>query len=387
MAGYQDNGSNLPGIYIHVPFCRRKCPYCDFYSVTGTDWLPAYLDALCREIRLAPKPEGPCDTVYIGGGTPSLIDADQLDRLFEKLFTHFDIAEDAEITLEANPGTVSADLLKRCRKAGVNRLNIGVQSFNDESLCFLGRIHSGAQSVETLCQARDAGYENIGLDLIYGLPGQSVEAWRTELSSALDFSPAHLSCYLLTYPAGTPMAEAMNQNRFTPLAEETCSEMFLLTHDFLSGSGYDHYEISNYAASKNQRSRHNQKYWHHVPYIGMGPAAHTYFDHTRYWNVASVQQYVERAKSGRLPVEESEALTAEQEMIEAVFLGLRCTDGICIESFEARFGIDFYNRFRNVIFRSQEAGYLSLARGRCALTRQGRLYADSIAAAFTEWIE
>lgn len=386
MAGDKGSGSDLPGIYVHVPFCRRKCPYCDFYSVTETDWLPAWLDALCSEIRSVPKPEGPYDTIYIGGGTPSLLDDRQIGHLIETLFHHFNISRDAEITVEVNPGTVSADLLKHYRAAGINRINIGVQSFDDENLGFLGRIHSGAQSVEVLRQARKAGYENIGLDLIYGLPGQTIEGWHRELSSALDFSPAHLSCYLLTYPSGTPMAEALNQNRFTPLPEAACGELFLITHDFLLRQGYDHYEISNYAAKADKRSRHNQKYWCHTPYIGLGPAAHSYFNHIRYWNVASVQQYVERVKSGSLPVEEREVLTVEQEMIEAIFLGLRCAEGICIESFEDRLGIDFHHRFRNVLFRNQEAGYLSLARGRCALTREGRLYADSIAEAFIQKI-
>ena len=375
-----------PGIYVHVPFCRRKCPYCDFYSVTETDWLSAYLDALAGEIRLVPGIAGKYDTVYIGGGTPSLLRPGQIATLIETLFKRFDIAENAEITMEVNPGTVSADELKEYRAAGINRLNIGAQSFNDGGLKFLGRIHSSETAVEIIRQSRAAGYDNIGLDLIYGLPGQTLDAWRRDLYAALTFSPEHLSCYLLTYVPGTPMAEQLNQNQFAPLAEEACGEMFLFTHDLLESRGYQHYEVSNYAVSQDRRSRHNQKYWQNAPYIGLGPGAHTYVDHTRHWNVASVQQYVESIKSGRLSVEESEALTLEQEMIEAVFLGLRCAEGICVESFEARFGIDFHKRFRSVLFRNQEAGYLSFARGCCALTREGLLYADSIAQAFVDCI-
>jgi len=386
MGGDKDSGSDLPGIYVHVPFCRRKCPYCDFYSVTETDWLPAWLDALCSEIRSVPKPEGPYDTVYIGGGTPSLLDDRQIRHLIETLFHQFDIAGNPEITMEVNPGTVSADLLKHYRAAGINRINIGVQSFDDENLGFLGRIHSGAQSVEVLRKARKAGYENIGLDLIYGLPGQTIEGWRRELSSALDFSPAHLSCYLLTYPSGTPMAEALNQNRFAPLSEAACSELFLVTHDFLLDQGYDHYEISNFAPSEAKRSRHNQKYWRHTPYLGLGPAAHSYLDHRRYWNIASVKDYVASINSGGPAIEESEDLTPAQEMMEAVFLGLRQAEGICMESFETRFAVDFQIKFQEVLTRCQEAGYLAVTAGRCALTRQGLLYADSIAAAFIQWI-
>ena len=386
MPANQNNGSNLPGIYVHVPFCRRKCPYCDFYSVSETDWLPAYLDALSEEIRLAEKPEGPYDTVYFGGGTPSMIDADQMERLLDKIYTRFDIAANAEITLEANPGTVSADLLKRYRAAGINRINIGVQSFNDERLRFLGRIHSGAQSVEALRQARDAGFDNIGLDLIYGLPGQKAAGWRKELSAALKFSPEHLSCYLLTYPSGTPMADALHQKRFTPLSEDACGDLFIQTHDFLIDKGYDHYEISNFAASEEKRSRHNQKYWRHAPYIGLGPAAHSYWHHRRHWNVSSVKQYVATIQSGRLPVEDREALTTEQEMMEAVYLGLRCAEGLGLESFATRFGVDFKDKFQAVLAQYQAEGYVTANDGRCALTRQGLLYADSIAAAFIDSI-
>jgi len=386
MGGDKDSGSDLPGIYVHVPFCRRKCPYCDFYSVTEIDWLPAWLDALCSEIRSVPKPEGPYDTVYIGGGTPSLLDDRQIRHLIETLFHQFDIAGNPEITMEVNPGTVSADLLKHYRAAGINRINIGVQSFDDENLGFLGRIHSGAQSVEVLRKARKAGYENIGLDLIYGLPGQTIEGWRRELSSALDFSPAHLSCYLLTYPSGTPMAEALNQNRFAPLSEAACGELFFQTHDFLLDQGYDHYEISNFAPSEAKRSRHNQKYWRHTPYLGLEPAAHSYADHRRYWNIASVKDYVADINSVGLAIEESEDLSPAQEMMEVIFLGLRQAEGISLESFETRFAVDFQIKFQEVLTRCQEAGYLAVTAGRCALTRQGLLYADSIAAAFIQWI-
>lgn len=377
---------NAPGIYVHVPFCRRKCPYCDFYSVTDTDLISAYLQALREEIRLAPEIPGQYDTVYIGGGTPSLLSPGQIEILLESLFNRFDIAKNAEITLEVNPGTVSAEVLNQYRTAGINRLNVGVQSFNDGMLKFLGRIHSSAQAVEVIRQARAGGYDNLGLDLIYGLPGQTVDAWRQDLGAALEFSPTHLSCYMLTYVTGTPMADYLNQKRFQPLAEETCGEMFLLTHDLLLKQGYLHYEISNFACSDNMKSRHNQKYWDNIPYIGLGPSAHGYFDRRRYWNGSSIQHYLESIRAGKLPIDESETLTAEQEMIETVFLGLRCAEGIDIKSFEARFGIDLHNQFHNVLTRQQEAGYVSLDGGCCKLTREGLLYADSIAQAFVDLI-
>ncbi|HMA66890.1 MAG TPA: radical SAM family heme chaperone HemW [Desulfosalsimonadaceae bacterium] len=378
--------SESAGIYVHVPFCRRKCPYCDFYSITATDWIGAWLTALLGEIGMVREFSHPVDTVYIGGGTPSLLDGSQVRMLLDAIFGRFSVCRAPEITLEVNPGTVEKETLKRYRDSGVNRLNIGVQSFRDKALGFLGRIHTGRQAAKAIEDAQEAGFDNIGLDLIYALPGQSLSQWQKDLRQALAFSPAHLSCYLLTYAAGTEMAEKRSRGEVTPLSESACSELFLYTHDFLFSRGWRHYEIANFASREDLLSRHNSKYWRHAPYIGLGPAAHSYERGRRWWNPSSVARYVERVSAGRPPMEEEEALSREQEMIEAVYLGLRRDAGICIPSFDARFQSDFSALFKQVLPGLQSSGYLCFRDGRCALTREGMVYADGIARTLAEQI-
>ena len=346
--------------------------------------MDAWQAALLDEIRMAPGLSESVDTIYLGGGTPSLLDGTWIHILLEALSQRFDIDCQAEITLEVNPGTVSGEQLRGYREAGINRLNIGVQSFNEAALRFLGRIHSGEKAAETLRQARRAGFENIGLDLIYALPGQTMADWELELKTALDFFPEHFSCYLLTYAPGTPLAGELDQKKFSPLPEGRCGEMFLATHDLLTAHGYHHYEISNFARTRGFQSRHNSKYWHHAPYLGLGPAAHSFAGGKRWWNTASVETYVNTLRAGQLPVAAQEELSVGQVMIEAIYLGLRCCGGIRLECFEHRFGVDFQARFSGVIERFRKSGHLKVAGGRCALTRAGMLYADGIAADFIE---
>ncbi len=371
--------ASRPGIYVHVPFCLKKCPYCDFYSVTDTNLMPDFLEALVREAAMVPKPVDPADTIYIGGGTPSLLEEDQLRTVLDSLYREFDIKEDAEVTLEANPGTVGRDKLEGCRRAGVNRLNIGVQSFSDRFLKFLGRIHSARQSEQALESAAEAGFKNIGLDLIYAVPGQTLRDLEEDLDRALEFSPAHLSCYMLSFPRRTPIARQLEQKAFEPLPEELCRDMFLLVHDRLVSRGWTHYEISNFCSIPALRSRHNMKYWSFEPYTGLGPAAHSYSRPERWWNVASVEEYTEALKAGRLPAAGQEKLSPEQEMIEEIYLGLRCDLGIAWESFNKRFNADFYSLFGSVLPGLEKSGYIRLSDGRWVLTRTGMLYADSIA--------
>jgi len=371
-----------PGIYVHVPFCRRKCPYCDFYSITDSSGMDAWLEGCLAEIRMAEKPCGTADTVYMGGGTPSLLGARRIGRLLDEIGAHFDVLPSAEVTLEVNPGTVSADQLREYRAAGVNRLNIGVQSFDDSNLGFLGRIHSREEAARCVHGAQQAGFDNIGLDLIYALPGQTRAAWQKDLEAALEFSPAHLSCYTLTYASGTPLAVSLERGEFKPLDEEACAALFLLTHDLMVSRGYQHYEISNFARDEALQSRHNRKYWEDAAYIGLGPAAHSYNQGRRWWNVASVAEYAGILRADRLPVLETEHLSATQMMIEAVYLGLRRTAGIHMEDFAGRFGVDFKARFAEVLDSYRKAGCLCVTADTCALTRTGMLYADTIAAGF-----
>lgn len=373
-----------PGIYVHVPFCRRKCPYCDFYSITDCTLLDPWLEALLGEVRMICGAARPVDTIHIGGGTPSVLDGRRLGRLVEGLCKGFDVAGNAEVAMEVNPGTVSLARLRKYRQAGVNRLNIGVQAFNDETLRFLGRIHSGREAAAAIRQAQEAGFENIGLDLLFAVPGQSKADWELELETALGFCPSHLSCYQLTYPPGTRIAASLAEKAFRPPHDGLCADMFLMAHDMLASRGYIHYEISNFSRTKALASRHNLKYWRNGPYFGLGPAAHSFCGGRRWWNVASVAGYMDAVRAGRSPVSGEERLCAEQEMIEALYLGLRCSSGISAEAFADRFGINLEAQCGEVLKRYGNEGFLVFSEGVLRLTRKGMLYADALAAALIE---
>lgn len=374
------------GIYAHIPFCVKKCGYCDFYSITDTSLIPRYMAAVIRELVAAEFPNAPVDTVYIGGGTPSLLTPGHIRRLLSAAGDRFTILPSPEITLEINPGTVTKASLKGFRGAGVNRLNIGVQSFCEASLVFLSRIHTAREAAAAYAMAREAGFDNIGLDLIYGLPGQDPAQWKQDLEQAVALGPEHLSCYMLTYEAGTPLAEDLAHHRFTALSEGALGKLYELTVRYLTDRGYLQYEISNFSRSPETRSRHNQKYWRHDPYLGLGPAAHSYILNRRWWNVRSVERYMEAVSLGKRPVEGMERLNHRQLLMEAVYLGLRCVGGLDIPALEARFGIDFNDRFGQALSPLETAGLVEKTSDRCRLTPRGMLVADSIASRLVERI-
>ena len=370
------------GLYFHIPFCRHKCPYCDFYSISRLEALPAFLTALHREVALRAEPSMAVDTVYFGGGTPSLCPPDSVADLIDGVKTHFRLDAKAEVTLEANPGAVTAEDLVRLRSAGVNRLNIGIQSFREDALGFLGRIHSRTQAIAVVDQARSAGFDNLGLDLIYGLPGQTTADWMADLNRALDFRPEHLSCYILTFAPGTPMNRDLQQGRLNPPDEDHVAAMFETTAAFLTARGYDHYEISNFARTPALRSQHNLKYWRFEPYLGFGPSAHSYRKCTRSWNLADLAIYTRRLAQNRRPEGGREKLTREQQMLEAILLGLRRREGFDMEAFEQRFGMSVPATFGRLLNQLAEEGCLADRPGRCALSVRGMRYHDSIAARF-----
>lgn len=328
------------------------------------------------------------DSLYIGGGTPSVFGAETIGRIIEAAHRSFNIFKDAEITLEVNPGTITPEKLAGFRRAGVNRINIGVQSFNPENLNFLGRVHSRNDADLTGQWARDAGFENIGLDLIYGIPGQTKKAWVVDLERALRFEPEHLSCYLLTYEPGTPLDASRQKGRFHPLDDDKISALFMSTIEILAARGYAQYEVSNFAridsdttakpGFEQNRSRHNRKYWLFAPYLGLGPAAHSFKEPERFWNQPDVHDYINALAAGRLPPSGREMLSRSQLMMEAIFLGLRQTEGINIDAFEEKFGVNFHQRFIVTLRGLEERGLIGTAQNRCALTRKGMLFLDSI---------
>lgn len=367
------------GVYIHFPFCIRKCRYCDFYSITEISLVPSFLQALETEIGLRKDPQLAFDTLYFGGGTPSLLAPEQTARVIEQVGRAYRLSGDAEVTLEANPGSVDFSRISRFRAAGVNRVNIGVQSFSDRNLRFLGRIHTAAEAMGTLESCRRAGFDNIGIDLIYGLPEQSDADWLADMSRAVSFRPQHLSCYMLTYEAGTPLDRLRCRKQVRPLSDQRVASLFRATVDYLAQNGYLHYEISNFAASRRHMSRHNRKYWNFLPYMGLGPAAHSYQPPVRRWNRADVAAYLRSLSENRLPPAGEEVLTRRQEMIEAVYLGLRQTDGMSLPVFKGRFGQDFKEIFAGRLNDLQEDGLLRTTAERCALTPEGMLFLDTVA--------
>lgn len=370
------------GIYVHIPFCIRKCHYCDFYSITETGLLPAYLNALSREasLRASSVPPLRYDSIYIGGGTPSLIPPGDLEKLLRAIHDAFNILPDTEITLEVNPGTLSRTALAAYRQAGVNRLSIGVQSFNSSTLRFLGRIHTAADSRMVIDAARKAGFENLSLDLIYGLPDQSETDWIDELNFACGHDPAHLSCYLITCEEGTVLHDQLANGTFVPANDRLTSRLFLATIEELHRLGYPQYEISNFSTSLATRSRHNQKYWNFSPYIGLGAGAHSFQHPHRWWNAKDAVGYVNRLEKNRPPSGGRERLTREQRLMEAVYAGLRKREGIDLADFSRRFGIEFRNAFGPAIEPLLDDGHVALSKASCSLTPAGMLYLDSIAA-------
>lgn len=334
--------SPSPGLYVHVPFCATKCPYCGFFSVVAPREARArWLAALRREAaarggagRRDDGPE-PFDTFYIGGGTPSTLPPDEIERLLGDLRDAFAIAPGAEITIEANPDDVAAPLLAAWRGLGVNRLSLGVQSFDDVELRFLGRRHDADASRRAIALARDAGFSNIGIDLIYGLPGRSPEAWRAVLSEAVAWEPEHLSCYQLSIDPGTGFGKQREAGALAELDEETGRRLFLETSRRLRAAGYLHYEVSNFARDRSLVSRHNAKYWRHVPYVGLGPAAHSFRSGVRSWNARSVEEYCAALEAGRAAEAGSETLSPAELALERLFLGFRTIDGVSMETLRA----------------------------------------------------
>lgn len=373
------------GCYIHIPFCLRKCQYCDFYSTTDLTRAPDFILALLKEIEMIPGEGLRFDSLYLGGGTPSTLNPESLGRIIGRALGTLPFAMDVEITVEVNPGTVGPDDFAAYRSAGVNRLNIGVQSFDDERLTFLGRIHTGRQAITCIKQAREAGFDNVGIDLIYGMPEQNPDQWKRDLEQAVSFSPEHLSCYMLTYEEATPLHGKMARGCFRPLGEWWLAELYDVTLSFFEDRGYEHYEVSNFSrkdglSESPWRSRHNQKYWTLAPYIGLGPAAHSYRHPMRYWNYAGIDAYLGALADNRLPVEERETLTIGQQMMEMVYLGLRTKDGIDTLRFESAFGISFLDQYGDMAETLVEQGMIRLERGRCVPTRRGIGFTDGIAA-------
>jgi putative oxygen-independent coproporphyrinogen III oxidase len=359
------------GLYLHVPFCRSKCPYCDFYSLANGSLMQDWLDGILSELLHYRERFGPFDTIYLGGGTPSLLLESQLGVLMDALFHHFHMDTRSEITIETNPRDLTGSKVESLKKMAFNRVNVGVQSFKERELSFLGRRHGPDDGVEALSRLRTAGFDNVGVDLIYGLPGQRMESWLETLEQALFFRPEHISCYQLTIEKGTPFWRMKEKGNPMSMGEKKEREFFVGTSDFLRNRGYVHYEVSNFARSPQHVCRHNEKYWQHIPYLGLGPSAHSFLDGRRWWNVRSVRNYCRVLKNGGSPVEGQENLTREQMNLESVALGLRTWKGF--DRAEIR-----GSAARQNLADLEEMGFLTCDETRVVPTREGFLLAEHL---------
>ncbi len=310
------------GVYIHIPFCKSRCIYCDFFSTTQLDKREEYVQAVIKEAQNRITQPADIQTVYFGGGTPSLLSVEQIKRILDAI----NPINATEITLEANPGDLTADKLREVRKIGINRLSIGIQSFRDDELTFLGRRHNAAQAKEAVRMAQDAGFDNISIDLMYALPNQTMANWQYNIDEALKLGVQHISCYCLTFEMHSRLFRLAEEGKITPADEDTENAMYDILCEKLAATGYEHYEVSNFALP-NRHSMHNSSYWNDTPYIGLGAGAHSYNGSKRRWNIADLSAYVKHMLSMSKYWEE-ETLDSEQKAMERIMLGLRTSNGI-----------------------------------------------------------
>ncbi len=374
------------GVYIHIPFCRARCSYCDF--ATGafeSTQAERYVSALCNEINAFQSHNSTSidvDTIYFGGGTPSLMTPDQVAKILDVINKRFNIAEGFEATMEMNPGTVTPESLRAYRRLGINRASFGAQTFDDSELRRLGRTHTAADVRKTIGLLRDAGYENTSFDLIAGLPAQTIEAWSRNLDEALSLGPEHISFYLLEVHQGTPLAAQINQGRQPAPDDDVAAEMYKLMLDRAAIAGYHHYEISN-LCKLGFESRHNSKYWTGTAVFGFGCSAHSYDGGRRRWsNERDVSRYIALVETDRHAVVENTELDEKEIRAESIFLGLRLMRGVDLREHRRRFGADILDDYASDLEQFREAGLIEFDNELIKLTRQGVLLSNEVFSAF-----
>lgn len=384
-------------LYLHIPFCRHRCGYCDFNTYAGQDDLiPAYVDALCREIKLLSEAAGrflPVHTVFFGGGTPSLLPPSGLEKIQAAIASHFNLLPGTEISLEANPGTLTAEYLRDLVRLGVNRLSLGMQSASPEELVLLERQHEYKDVIQAVTWARQAGLDNFNLDLIFGLPEQSLESWQRSLNLAIDLHPAHFSLYALTLEHGTPLFHWAERGLLPEPDPDIAADMYEWASERLAAAGYQQYEISNWAASTASGEllacRHNLQYWRSLPYLGLGAGAHGFSGQVRTVNVLSPGAYIQRCQAGQVQEypRTPATISAQQvdratEIGETMMMGLRLIqEGVSRAGFKARFHERLDRRFENEIAALQQAGLLEWSEGPdpcLRLTKAGRLLGNQV---------
>ena len=383
----------MAGIYIHIPFCRKACHYCNFHFSTSLKLKNDFINALLKEIEITAKAgtnsnfngddggylrKEQVETIYFGGGTPSLLSREELSVILDQLGRFHLIAAGAEITLEANPDDITVEKLRSWSQAGVNRLSIGVQSFFDDDLVWMNRAHTSAQSRAAILLAKEEGFDNITIDLIYGTPGLTAEKWQENVSIAVKAGIPHLSCYGLTVEPATALHKMIKENKLQDIDQEKQAEQYLLLMQWLAAAGYEHYEISNFA-KPGARSRHNTAYWLGNNYLGLGPSAHSFNGRSRRWNISNNALYIQAIINNQLPVE-TEELTPGQQVNEYLMTAIRTSDGVNLDLLMNRFGNHITAKVEDAARKHIANGRMTQSRQRLLLTREGKLYADGIAA-------
>ncbi len=370
--------NNMLSLYIHIPYCVRKCPYCGFYSTPYTpDGADDFVNALDREAagHQAAFSNRRIHTVYVGGGTPTALSIEQIGRVLDIARGRFEISEDAEITVEANPSTVTKAMLDVLLDRGANRLSIGVQSFSDEVLQILGRLHTSAQADQAFRMARSAGFHNIGMDLIYGIPGQTMDQWKDTLKKSIQCMPEHVSFYSLSLDVGSLFHEMSKTGDFEYPDDDRAAGMYEQAVATLSRAGFRRYEISNLSLPGFE-CRHNKNYWARGEYLGLGPGAWSFISHQRYRNIADAAEYAKRLAEGISPIVESDRTGLEEASRETILLSLRTADGLDLQRYQREYGPVFLKKLEENMAPLLAAGLLIVKKGRAILTKRGILLSN-----------
>ena len=374
------------GLYIHIPFCVTKCKYCDFNSFKiDLNEKKKYLNYLGEEMKLYKEEikNREIDSVFVGGGTPSILNENEINILFEKIKENFNIKSNAEITMECNPGTLTLNKLKAMKKSGVNRLSIGLQAVQNHHLKYIGRIHTFEEFEKNYHDAKQMGFDNINIDLMYALPNQSREDWMESLEKVVKLNPTHISAYSLILEENTELFKMYERDEFNLLDENTDIEMYEYTINYLKSHGYNQYEISNYAKD-NFECKHNVLYWKCEEYVGIGASASGYLNGIRYNNICELDNYEKMILEGEKPIEWEEKLSIKDEIEESIFLGLRMNEGIQISDFKEKYNFDFEKEYKNEIEKLSKMELIEIDNNRMKLTQKGREISNSV---FVEFIK
>lgn len=367
----------MAGIYIHIPFCKSRCIYCGFYSTTLLDLRKKYINAVCREMELRKNYiREPFSTIYLGGGTPSLLDEAELTKLFLYINNVYDVDRNAEITMECNPDDITPEFTNMLSRLPINRVSMGAQTFADSRLRLLHRRHNSDEVKHAVKLLREAGIKNISIDLMFGFPDESLSQWKEDISAALALNVEHISAYSLMYEEDTPLWKMLDTGKVKEIDEELSLTMFKELVCQLTDAGYEHYEISNFARP-GYRSRHNSSYWHQVPYIGLGAAAHSFDLNSRQWNVADLKLYIEEINNGIIPMEREE-LDNDTTFNDIITTALRTSDGINLNALETRLGKRYRNTLISAAGKHIEQGLLEIRHDRLRLTFEGIFISDMV---------